>query len=332
MSKINFDDTARQWHWGVSNAVMYLQNRDGSYQSGVVWNGLTGVTETPTGGEKTTLYADNMVYASFRSEEGLEGTIEAYAYPREFSYCNGKLEVATGAFLGQQSRRAFGFSYRTLVGLNDYILHIIYGVSINPGETVHETISDSPDAVVHSWDYVSRPERIPNYRPVASIQIDSRKVNALKLKALEDILYGTDETDSRLPNLAEVIEIAISLDFRNVLIAAMSTLGLWRWDTFNFVKDTVPIAVERESNLHIYYNQNETSQTLYPSIFFKTLPSEDYEDEDSVNFHKVHYEATTITYESSSSLIDAVAAIPTSELVSSRYESGKYYNVFSIYY
>ena len=211
----------RVYETGVDHGVLYLRGAGGAYDSGVVWNGLTTVTESPSGAEATPQYADNMKYLNLLSAEDFGGTIEAFTYPDEFGQCDGTAEPAPGVFVGQQNRRTFGFSYRTKVG-NDveaadfgYKIHLIYGALAAPSEKAYTTVNDSPEAMPLSWEISTTPVDIPGVNPVtgkpfkpsASLTIDSTKVDADSLAALEDILYGTEGADPRLPLPAEVFAI-----------------------------------------------------------------------------------------------------------------------------
>lgn len=202
---------------GVDRGVLYLQDNTGAYPIGVVWNGLTTVTESPSGAEANDQYADNIKYLSIRSAEIFGATIEAFTYPDEFMLCDGTAQPVDGISVGQQSRRSFGFSYRTLIG-NDiagqdfgYKIHLLYGCTAAPSEKAYTTVNDSPEAITFSWEITTTPVNVGNdLRPTASIVIDSTKVDAADLKALEDILYGTAGTPgsaARMPLPAEVIAI-----------------------------------------------------------------------------------------------------------------------------
>lgn len=213
MAKIKWDQSGeRLYETGVKNGVLYLQS-EGTYPKGVAWNGLTAVTESPSGAEATALYADDMKYLNLYSAEEFGATIEAYTYPEEFAKCDGSAELAKGVMIGQQTRTAFGMCYRTVVG-NDtdgeahgYKLHIIYGAMASPSEKAYATINDSPEAITFSWEVTTTPVNVANAKPTASIVIDSTKADTTKLQALEEILYGKDGTgdqqtgavDPRLP-------------------------------------------------------------------------------------------------------------------------------------
>lgn len=206
MSKIVWDQTGEKlYETGVKNGVLYPQAEGGTYPKGVAWNGLTAVTESPSGAEATPLYADDIKYLNLISAEEFGATVEAYMYPDEFAECDGSAEIAPGVSIGQQARKAFGMSYKTVLG-NDvdnndhgYKLHLIYGALAAPSEKGYATINDSPEAITFSWELTTTPVSVNGFKPTASITIDSTKVNAEKLKALEDILYGTEEVEARLP-------------------------------------------------------------------------------------------------------------------------------------
>lgn len=190
----------RLFETGVRNGVLYPRDVTGAYTGGVGWNGLTAVTESPSGAEPTPLWADDTKYLVLMSVEEFGGTIEAYTYPDEFISCDGSAELVEGVYVGQQPRRTFGLSYRTVLGndvqLNEfgYKLHLIYGCVASPSEKAYSTINDSPEAISFSWELTTTPIPVTNHRPTASITIDSTKVEASALAALEEILYGKDPT------------------------------------------------------------------------------------------------------------------------------------------
>lgn len=215
MSKIVWDQTGdRLYETGVKNGVLYIQNSDGTYPKGVAWNGLTSITESPSGAEATALYADDMKYLNLISAEEFGATVEAYTYPDEFAECDGSASLATGVTVGQQSRKTFALCYRTVLG-NDtdndahgYKLHIIYGATAAPSEKAYSTVNDSPEAITFSWELKTTPVNVAGFKPTACITIDSTKADPAKLTALEEILYGKDGTgdggqtgavDPRLP-------------------------------------------------------------------------------------------------------------------------------------
>jgi hypothetical protein len=199
MSKLVWDQTGERFYeTGVNQGVLYLRGEDGTYSKGVAWNGLISVTESPSGAEPTPIYADNIKYLNLMTAEEFGATIEAYTYPDEFAQCDGSAEIATGVMIGQQSREVFGLSYKTALG-NDvdgtdygYKLHLIYGALAAPSEKSYSTINDSPEAITFSWEVTTTPVSVTGFKPTASITIDSTKVDADKLAALEVILYGKD--------------------------------------------------------------------------------------------------------------------------------------------
>jgi hypothetical protein len=214
---ITWDKTGdRTYETGVDHGVLYLPDNTGVYGTGVAWNGLVSVTESPSGAEASPQYADNIKYLNLLSSEEFGATIEAFTYPDEFGQCDGTDEPAPGVFLGQQGRRQFGLSYRTLVG-NDtegtdhgYKLHLVYGAQAAPSEKGYTTVNDSPEAITLSWELTTTKVAVgkvggKEYKPVASITIDSRKVSAAALAVLEAALYGDADTGASLPLPAEVI-------------------------------------------------------------------------------------------------------------------------------
>lgn len=230
MSKLKWDKIEeRFFETGCDHGVLYVQ-KEGQYPEGVVWNGLTQVTESPSGAEPNDIYADNIKYLSLRSAETYGATIECYTYPKEFKACNGETEALPGVTLGQQRRKAFGFSYRTKKGNAEdgedygYILHLIYGGTASPSEQGHETINESPSAVTMSFEVSTTPVDVSGkgpdgkpYRPVSSLTIDSTEATRAQMDAIEKVLYGSDDETgdsnleqygvARLPLPDEVIEI-----------------------------------------------------------------------------------------------------------------------------
>ena len=215
MAKLVWDKTGeRLYETGVDRGVLYVQS-NGTYPNGVAWNGLTAVTESPSGAEATPLYADNIKYLNLMSADAFGCTIEAYTYPEEFAECDGSAELAVGVTIGQQARKTFGLSYRTKIG-NDaagdkfgYKLHLIYGGLASPSEKAYASINDSPEAITFSWEVSTTPVSVDGHSPTACITIDSTKVEPTKLAALEEILYGKDGegasgTEPRLPLPSEI--------------------------------------------------------------------------------------------------------------------------------
>ncbi len=211
MPKLVWDaDGQRLYETGTKMGVIYPQAADGTYPKGVAWNGLTAVSESPSGAESNPLYADDIKYLDLRSKEEFSATVEAYTYPDEFAICDGTAELVEGVTIGQQARQSFGLSYRTVIG-NDikkenygYKLHLVYGCTASPSEKSYQTISDSPEAITFSWEMTTTPVKVKGFEPTSTLTIDSTKVDATKLKALEDILYGTEENEARLPLPDEV--------------------------------------------------------------------------------------------------------------------------------
>lgn len=205
MSKLVWDETGKRYYeTGVKNGVLYIPTA-GVYSKGVAWNGLTAVTESPSGAESTPLYADDIKYLNLISAEEFGATIEAYTYPDEFAACDGSAELATGVTIGQQNRKTFGLCYKTTLG-NDvdgngygYKLHIIYGCMATPSEKAYASINDSPEAITFSWEVTTTPVSVNGFKPTASLVIDSTKAEAAKLTALEAILYGGETEEPRLP-------------------------------------------------------------------------------------------------------------------------------------
>lgn len=219
MSKLQWDNVGeRMFETGIDHAVLYPVDSNGTYPKGVAWNGITSASESPSGAEDTALYADNIKYLNLKSAEEFGMSIEAYTYPDEWEQCDGTATLAEGVKLGQQSRKGFGLSYRTRIG-NDtegdshgYKIHLVYGCSASPSERSYQTVNDSPEAITFSWEISTTPVLLDGFKAVSLITIDSTKVNADKLAALEEILYGKDEStsgagdgaDARLPLPAEI--------------------------------------------------------------------------------------------------------------------------------
>lgn len=202
----------RLYETGVSKGVLYPQAEGGTYPAGVVWNGLTAVTESPSGAEATPLYADNIKYLNLMSTEEFGATVEAYTYPDEFGVCNGEAELAKGVVIGQQKRKPFGMAYQTKVGNGEdselgYKIHLIYGAMAAPSEKAYNTVNDSPEAITFSWELTTTPVEVTGFKPTASLVIDSTKVDAAKLAELEAILYGSESEEARLPLPNEILTL-----------------------------------------------------------------------------------------------------------------------------
>jgi hypothetical protein len=238
MTRLTWDQVGeRLYEAGVDHGVLYHRAANGTYDVGYSWNGLTTVTESPSGAESNPQYADNIMYLNLVSAELFGGTIEAFTYPDEFAECDGTAVVNGGVMIGQQTRRLFGLSYRTRVG-NDvdgtdhgYKLHLIYGAMAAPSEKAYATINDSPEALTFSWEISTTPVEITGYKPTASLTIDSTKVDAAALATLEDALYGTAGADPRLPLPDEVV----------AMFAGTNTAVTTQAPTYNAATDIVTI-------------------------------------------------------------------------------------------
>lgn len=209
MPRLVWDKTQeRRYETGTDRGVLYLRNSDGSYSEGVVWNGLTTVSLNPSGAEASAFWADNVKYLNILSAEELGFTIEAYSYPRQFRSCLGKRELSNGILVGQQKRDMFGFSFRSLIGNPEkgtdysYKLHVIYGCTASPSERSYTTVNDSPEAVTLSWEISTLPIRVDDTKTTAEFEFDGQRYKSLGLMnvlhAIEDILYGTDDTPARM--------------------------------------------------------------------------------------------------------------------------------------
>lgn len=213
MSKLVWDQIGeRQYETGVEQAAIYPMTSSGTFGTGAAWNGLTAVTESPSGAESTALYANNKKYGELTSAEDFGGTIEAYMYPDEFAECNGEKELVAGVKIGQQTRKAFGLVYKTLIG-NDvegtkfgYKLHFVYNAKAKPSEKANNTVNDSPEAGTMSWEFTTTPVSVEGFDPAAHIVVDSTKVDAAKLKTLEEMVYGTESAEAKMPMPNEIAD------------------------------------------------------------------------------------------------------------------------------
>ena len=214
MAKLVWDKTGERFYeTGVKNGVLYVQEQNGDYGQGVAWNGLTAVTESPSGAEKTPLYADDIKYLELISTEEFGATIEAYTYPEEFGVCDGSADLSEGVTIGQQARKAFGLCYKTVVG-NDvagndlgYKIHIIYGCKAAPSEKAYATINDSPEAITFSWEVTTTPVEVEGHKPTATVVIDSTKCDESALAVLESKLFGSESSEPTLPLPNEIAEM-----------------------------------------------------------------------------------------------------------------------------
>ena len=213
MSKLTWDAVGERFYeTGVKKGVLYVFDK-GAYTKGVAWNGLTAVTESPSGAEASPLYADDIKYLNLISNEEFGGTIEAYTYPDEFKACNGEAELAAGVVIGQQTRKAFGFCYRTVLGNDEaendygYKLHLVYGAKAAVSEKAYATINESPEPITFSWEFTTTPIEVEGFKPTSIVTIDSTKVDAEKLAALEAKLYGSESEEPTLPLPSEIVTI-----------------------------------------------------------------------------------------------------------------------------
>lgn len=218
MSKLVWDQSGKRlYETGVDHGVLYPIQTGGVYSKGVAWNGLTAVTESPSGADVNDIYADNMKYLGLVGAEKFGATVEAYTYPDEFAECDGSVELVRGATIGQQNRKVFGMVYRTVIG-NDvdgnehgYKLHLIYGATAAPSEKAYNTINEDPEAITFSWELSTTPVNVTGHKPTASLTIDSTKADPTKLAELEKILFGDTETEPRLPlpdEIAQLLNVA----------------------------------------------------------------------------------------------------------------------------
>lgn len=218
MSKLVWDQSGKRlYETGVDHGVLYPIQTGGVYSKGVAWNGLTAVTESPSGADVNDIYADNMKYLGLVGAEKFGATVEAYTYPDEFAECDGSVELVKGATIGQQNRKVFGMVYRTVIG-NDvdgnehgYKLHLIYGATAAPSEKAYNTINEDLEAITFSWELSTTPVNVTGHKPTASLTIDSTKADPTKLAELEKILFGGTETEPRLPlpdEIAQLLNVA----------------------------------------------------------------------------------------------------------------------------
>lgn len=210
--RIEWDkDGERVYETGCDRGVLYKQKSDASYDTGEAWNGLTGVTESPSGAEPTDIWADNMKYLTLRSPEDYAATVTCYTYPDGWKACDGRRDIIPGVTIGQQKRARFGMTWRTLVG-NDvdgddhgYKIHIVWNATASVSERAYQTESDSPEAIEFSYEITTTGIKIEGYRASAAVEIDSTKIDAAKLTQIENTLYGTENTEPTLPTLPEFV-------------------------------------------------------------------------------------------------------------------------------
>lgn len=212
MTKFEWDKTGERFiETGTSKGAMYRLDENLAYTKGTVWNGLTGVTESPSGADVTDLYADDIKYSSLQAAETFGGTIEAYTYPDEFAACDGSKEIADGVTIGQQDREMFGFTYCTQIkddtGKTGEKIHLVYGAKASPSERAYTTVNDSPEAITFSWEFTTTPVSVTGAKPTALLTVNTLKVPAAKVEALRKVLYGDTDTEPRLPLPDEVATI-----------------------------------------------------------------------------------------------------------------------------
>ena len=214
MAKLVWDQSGQKFfETGVSNGVLYVSDGQGGYKKGVAWNGLISVAENPSGAESNPVYADNIKYLNVISAEEFGATIEAYTYPDEFMECDGSAQVVAGVNIGQQARKSFGICYRTRVG-NDvagdnlgYKIHVIYNCQASPSGKTYSTVNESPEAITFSWEVTTTPVPVEGFRPTATVVFDSTKLDAEKMSAVENALYGTVTEESKLPSIEELLAL-----------------------------------------------------------------------------------------------------------------------------
>lgn len=214
MAKLVWDQAGQKFfETGVSNGVLYVSDGQGGYLNGVAWNGLTSVAENPSGAESNPVYADNIKYLNIISAEEFGATIEAYTYPDEFMECDGSAQVVAGVNIGQQARKSFGISYKTRIG-NDvagdnlgYKIHVIYNCQAAPSGKTYSTVNESPEAITFSWEVTTTPVPVEGFRPTATVVFDSTKLDAEKMAAVENALYGDASTEATLPSIEELLAL-----------------------------------------------------------------------------------------------------------------------------
>lgn len=286
MSKLIWDEFGkRKYYTGVSQGVLYVED-----SPGVAWNGIKSITESSDGADPVVLYADNIQYASFRAAENFSASIEAYAYPEEFSECLGVASSIGGLYLDGQNRKSFSLCYRTetLEGFgweakSGYQLHLLYNLSASPTEKNYETYGTSTDAITFNWDIDSVPIVIEGYKPTSIVILDSMKIEKSIMKKIEDELFGTEDKNPRMPSPQEIMELASKVDLHSIFIEVLSVPKHWIWDTFNFNTSDVPTAIREEAERHIFYEPDDDVEYIQPSIAYRL----DSEDEASIRTYFV---------------------------------------------
>lgn len=271
MSKIVWDRAGEHFYeTGVDHGVLY-PTKGGVYGVGVPWNGLTSVSESPSGADSNAQYADNIKYLNLISAEEFGATIEAFTYPEEFEVCDGSAAPVPGVIIGQQNRRPFGLSYRTLIG-NDlegteygYKIHLIYGATASPSSRDYGTVNDSPEAITFSWEVTTTPVEVSGYKPTASLVVDSTKTSASNMAKLERILYGSDTAEPRLPMPDEVIKLLGSSSAISLTVTAPEGMTEVLGKTVSELQSNIDVnAVDSEitGKLNYIKNYTEFSETM----------------------------------------------------------------------
>ena len=284
MAILTWDNVGeRLFEAGVDRGVLYIPN-NGIYDTGYSWNGLTAVTETPTGAEATAQYADNIKYLNLISAEDFGGTIEAFTYPAAFAQCDGTAYPQAGVAIGQQARKSFGFSFRTRLGNdtngtdNGYKLHLVYGALAAPSEKAYNTINDSPEAMTFSWEFTTTPVSVTGLKPTAILTVDSTKVSASALTTLENFLYGTAATSARLPLPDEVIAIFAG-SIAKVTPAAPTFVAAG--GTITIVPTTG--VTYRRADTNAIVSGTVVIPTVGQTLVIRAFPNQGYEWDDNVD-------------------------------------------------
>lgn len=258
----------RKVETGVSKGVLYVNNG-----KGVPWNGLISITSSPDGAEDNDLYADNFKYGRLRSAEAYNGSIEAYTYPDEFEICDGRCSLIPGMSIGQQKRATFNLCFRSekysaIPRQNGFKLHLVYNATVTPAEKSYETLNDSPDATTFSWDFTTTPVTAEGYKPFSEIVLDSETIDRLNLAELVKILYGLGDDEPAMPSPDFIFTLIDMNRVARMIMNVISLHGYWIWDTFNFNEDTVDIAIDRESETHVFKNGTSETDYIQPSVVY----------------------------------------------------------------
>lgn len=272
MPRIIWDKAGEHFYeTGVDHGVLY-PTLNGVYQTGVAWNGLTSVSESPSGAESTAQYADNIKYLNLISAEEFGATIEAFTYPPEFAVCDGSAEPVKGVMIGQQTRRPFGLCYRTLIG-NDlagtdygYKLHLIYGATASPSERAYATVNDSPEAITFSWEVATTPVEVPGYKPTASLTIDSTQISATNMAKLEEILYGSADAEPRLPMPQEVIDLIGSSKTINLIVTPLGSTDTLLGKTGAELMENVQVGEKEITGKLLYVDDFTEYESSVPGL------------------------------------------------------------------